>query len=84
VHAAVRVLPVPLKATAWQPVIELPPSVKLTLPVGAVPVTEAVKVTGAPDVTGFAELEILVLLLTLLTVCDRVELAEPILFASPP
>ena len=44
-HAAVRVLPIPLRATAAQPAIDVPPSVKLTLPVGFVPVTVAVNVT---------------------------------------
>jgi hypothetical protein len=34
----------------------VPPSVKFTLPVGAVPVTDAVKVTLAPTVEGFSEL----------------------------
>jgi hypothetical protein len=34
-----------------------PPSVKFTLPVGAAPVTDAVKVTLAPTVEGFAELD---------------------------
>ena len=56
VHGAVRALPLPVKATPLQPPIALPPSVKVTLPVGAVPVTVAVKVTGAPTVDGFNEL----------------------------
>src|SRR6266404_1905157 len=55
-HAAVRVLPTPVNATAAQPAIDVPPSVKLTLPVGARPVTDAVNVTLAPDSDGFAEL----------------------------
>src|SRR5207244_48145 len=36
--------------------IDVPPSVKLTPPVGFVPVTEAVKVTAAPTVDGLSEL----------------------------
>src|SRR5260221_11332247 len=55
-HAAVRVLPLPVNATAEHPVIDVPPSVKLALPVGATPVTDAVNVTLAPDNDGFAEL----------------------------
>ena len=55
-HAAVRVLPVPLNETAAQPAIELPPSVKLTLPVGLLPTTVAVNVTLALLADGFAEL----------------------------
>ena len=55
-HTAVRLLPLPAKATAEQPLIELAPSLKLTDPVGLVPVTVAVKVTFAPAVAGLAEL----------------------------
>ena len=84
VHAAVRVLPIPLKGTALQPAIELPPSVNLTVPVGPTAVTVAVNVTGTPYVAGFNELEIFVMLLALLITCDSAELLEPILFASPP
>src|ERR1700674_5258344 len=56
-HCAVRVLPLPPRATAAQPAMELPPSVKLTLPVGLDPVTDAVKVTLLPTVDGLAELD---------------------------
>src|SRR5215467_2201698 len=55
-HAAVRVLPLPVRATAEQPLIELAPSLKLTVPVGDVPVTVAVNVTLAPTFDGLAEL----------------------------
>ena len=48
-HAAVRVLPLPVSATAEQPAIDVPPSLKLTLPVGAAPVTVAVNVTRGAD-----------------------------------
>src|SRR5262249_31804207 len=56
VHCAVLVLPLPLRATAAQPVIELPPSVKFTDPVGLLPLTVAVKVTLTPTVDGLSEL----------------------------
>src|SRR4051812_41217687 len=51
-HVAVRLLPVPLGAAALQPLIDTPPSVKLTLPVGLVPVTVAVNVTVLPTAAG--------------------------------
>src|ERR1700682_4917931 len=55
-QAAVRLLPAPLSATVPQPVMVVPPSLKLTLPVGAVPTTVAVNVTFDPAVAGLAEL----------------------------
>ncbi len=54
-QVAVRLLPLPLSAAALQPLIIPPPSVKLTLPVGLVPVTVAVKVTGVPTGAGVSE-----------------------------
>jgi hypothetical protein len=84
VHAAVRVLPAPVKATAAQPLIELPPSVKLTLPVGLKPVTEAVKVRGAANAAGLTELERVVVLVALLTTCDSAPLVDAAFVASPP
>jgi hypothetical protein len=59
-HVAVRVLPAPLSATALQVPTVAPPSVNLTVPVGALPATDAVKVTVAPTIAGFAELETVV------------------------
>ena len=56
VHCAVRVLPEPLNTTAPHPATVVPASVKLTVPVGAVPVTLAVNVTLAPSAEGFVEL----------------------------
>ena len=56
VQAAVRVFPAPISATAEQPAIDVPPSLKFTLPVGAMPVTDAVKMTLEPTVDGLAEL----------------------------
>ena len=82
-HCAVRVLPEPVSATASQPPIELPPSVKLTLPVGPKPVTEAVKVTLAPTTDGLAELDRTAVLVALFTTCEKVVLVEPLFDASP-
>jgi hypothetical protein len=62
VQVAVRVLPVPERLRAEQPLIDVAPSVKLTVPVGAEPVTLAVNVTLAPCVDGFGELVKVVLL----------------------
>ena len=83
-HCAVRVLPDPAaNATAAQPAIELPPSVKLTVPVGLKPLTVAVMITGAAKAAGLGELKREVVLAALLTPCDSVVLVEPVLFASP-
>ena len=82
-HAAVRALPAPVSATAEQPAIDVPPSVKFTVPVGAAPVTVAVKVTLAPTVDGFNELTCVVVVAFLLTTCDKAALAEAPLLASP-
>src|SRR6266576_1657121 len=46
----------PVNATALQPPIEMPSAMKLTLPVGALPLTVAVNVTLAPSVDGLPEL----------------------------
>ena len=56
VHAAVRLLPLPVNATAEQAAIDAAPSLKLTDPVGLVTVMVAVKVTFVPTIDGFAEL----------------------------
>ena len=82
-QAAVRELPEPVSAIALQPEIELPPSVKLTVPVGLLPVTVAVKVTFAPTVDGFAELLSVVVVWLRFTTCDSVALVEPELLPSP-
>ena len=81
-HAAVRVLPLPASATAEQPAIETPPLVKLTLPVGAAPVTDAVNVTLAPTADGLAELASVVVLAPL-TTCDSALLTDGTLVVSP-
>ena len=57
VHAAVRLLPLPVNATAEQAAIDAAPSLKLTVPVGLVPATVAVNVALVPMVDGLAELE---------------------------
>ena len=82
-HAAVRELPVPASATALQPEIEVPPSVKFIVPVGLVPATVAVKVTLAPAVDGLTELASVVVVWLILTTCDSAALVEPKLLASP-
>jgi hypothetical protein len=70
--------------TAPQPLSVVPSAVKATLPVGALPLTVAVKVTLAPANDGLPELARLVLLAVgLLTTCDNVALADPLLAASP-
>src|ERR1700719_4539896 len=56
-HCAVGALTVPpVNTTALQPAIDVPPSVKLTVPIGAVPFTVAVKVTLTRRVEGLSEL----------------------------
>ena len=55
-HAAVRVLPLPVSATAVQPLIAVPASRNATVPVGAAPVTVAVNVTLCPCVDGLVPL----------------------------
>ena len=54
-HFAVRALPDPVSAIAEQALIELAPSLKSTVPVGALPLTVAVKVTLLPPVDGVSE-----------------------------
>ena len=71
-------------ATAPQPAIVPPLSVNATVPVGAVPVTVAVKVTLVPTTDGLAELASAVPLVAGLTTCARVVLVEALLLPSPP
>src|SRR5450432_2589594 len=80
---AVRVLPAPVSATALQAPIVVPPSVKLTVPVGALPVTDAVKVTLATTIAGFAELETVVPEEAGLTTWDSGALLDAALPAFP-
>jgi len=82
-QAAVRVLPAPVSATALQVPMVAPPSVNLTVPVGALPVTDAVKVTLVPTTVGFAELETVVVEEAEFTTWDSAMLLEAALPASP-
>ena len=82
-QVAVRTLPLPLNTAATQPAIDMPLSRKLTVPVGAVLLTVAVKVMLVPAVEGVSELPIPVVLVTLLIVCESAALLEPALVASP-
>src|SRR6476646_3364111 len=85
-HAAVLLLPLPASATALQPLIEVAPSLKLTLPVGLLPAMVAVNVTLVPTVDGFFELASVVVVGTgpiELTVWDSAALIEAAFPASP-
>src|SRR5450631_830156 len=65
-HVAILELAAPAgKAIALQPVIVLPPSVKATVPVGAAPVTVAVKLSLAPTIDGFGALDSVVVVVVL-------------------
>ena len=73
VHAAVRALPLPVRLTAVQPLMDPPSDVNATLPVGALPLTVAVNVTLTPAVDGFCELASVVVVAAgapAFTVCD--------------
>ena len=83
VHFAVRLFPDPLTGIAEQPPIELAPSRKFTAPVGALPVTVAVKVTLPPAVEGVSEVVSAVVLAAGLTTWDSTALADAALLASP-
>jgi hypothetical protein len=77
-------LPLPPTAAAEQPLIDVEPSMKLTVPVGETPLTVAVKVTVVPTVDGVSDVAIPVVLLTPLMVCESVLLFEPAFDPSPP
>src|SRR5437867_4459692 len=75
-------------ACAPQPVIELAPSLKFTVPLGvpapgAVAVTVAVNVTLCPNTAGFPDEVRAVLVLAWLTTCDTAELVLVAKFVSP-
>src|SRR5436305_6449709 len=73
-----------VSAMAAHLLMVLAASVNATVPVGALPVTLAAKVTRAPTVDGLTELASLVLLAVLLPItCDSGALGEPALAASP-
>ncbi len=63
-QAAVRALPLPVSGVAVQPAMGVAPSLKLTLPVGALPVTVAVNVTALPRLLGVADVASAVALAT--------------------
>ena len=77
-------LPLPATVTPEQPLIDVEPSLKLTVPVGDAPLTVAVKVTLMPTVDGVSDVEIPVVLLDPLTVCDKTPLLEAAFEPSPP
>ena len=83
VQVAVRVLPEPESVRAEQPLIDDAPSTKLTVPVGALPVTLAVSVTLAPDAPGLSELASVVVVPGSVTTCANSALADPALDALP-
>ena len=86
VHSAVGLLPPPPSACVAQPAIELAPSLKLTVPVGAIPVTVAVKVTGVPAAAMGCELTTIVVVATApppLTACVSGGLVDAWLPGSP-
>ena len=82
-QVAVRILPEPVNAAAAQPAIEVAPSLKFAVPVGAVPLTVAVKVTLVPAVEGVNELPIPVVLVAPLTVWESAALLDVAFAASP-
>ena len=84
VHCGGRVAAARQAATAAQPAIELPPSVKFTCRSG-IAVTVAVKVTLVPTVDGLAELvSARCLPWPLSTTWDNTPLVDAVLPASPP
>ena len=85
-HTAERELPLPVTATAPHPASDTAPSLKLTVPVGALPVTVAVKTTVTPLAAGFGALPRAVeetVGPAGLTTCERMPLADDVLPASP-
>src|SRR5438477_11602912 len=80
---AVRMLPLPPTDAAEHPATDVPPSKKLTLPVGALPVTVAVNVAVVPTDDGVREVAMPTVLATLLTVWESAGLLEGPLLASP-
>ena len=78
--------PLPPRSTAEQP-IELPLSVKLTVPEGALPDTFAVNVTALPTIDGLSELVTVVVVASPLpppVIVSTSVLLEAALAASPP
>ena len=83
-HVAVLLFALPEgSATALQPLSVAPSALNATVPVGAMPVTVAVKVTLPPTIDGLAELATAAPLTAGLTTCANVALVEPLLLPSP-
>ena len=83
-HVVVLLFALPKgSATALQPLSVAPSALNPTVPIGAVPVTVAVKVTPVPATDGFAELATTVPLTAALTTCTNAGLVEPLLLLSP-
>jgi hypothetical protein len=62
----------------------VPPSVKFTVPVGALPVTEAMNVTFAPTIDGFVPLATAVVLAVFaLMTCENDTLLDVVFDPSP-
>ncbi len=83
-QVAVRMFPEPPTLEAEQPLIDVEPSLKLTVPVGELPLTVAVNVMLVPTVAGVSDVATPVVLVAPFTVCDSVALVEPEFAASPP
>src|SRR5438270_268896 len=82
-QVAVRMLPEPVSPTVAQPAIEAAPSLKFTVPVGAVPLTVAVKVTLVPAVEGVSELVLAPVTMTLMQQVLSIKLGPETSAASP-
>jgi hypothetical protein len=78
-------LPLPASATAAQPAIDVAPSLKLTVPVGADAGDGAVNVTLAPTFDGVSDVATVVDVATApeLTTCDNTLLVDARLLALP-
>lgn len=87
VQVALRVFPEPESDLAEQPLMDAAPFVKLTVPVGADPVTFAVNVMLAPAAAGLVELASAVVVPPgpppPVTSWDSAELVDGELLASP-
>ena len=82
-HVTVTILPPGVSGTAAHPASAIPPSLNLTVPVGAVPLTVAVNTTWFPDIDGLGELVRPVVLPFRPTPWDSAGLVDPALMASP-
>lgn len=83
VQVAIRVFPLPASGLAEHPEIDAPPSTKFTVPVGAEPVTLAVRMTLAPSAAGLTELASVVVVFARAMTCANGALVEGELLAVP-